>query len=110
VRRLKVPIVFAASYRTDTPWRWRLSVPRVLFPDELQGLGAEGVVGRINAELERMILAAPEQYFWLHDRYRKAPPAPAAPTPPPPSPPVDAGEGADAASSSPSGHLADGPS
>ena len=28
----------------------------------------------INAELERMILARPEQYLWLHERYRKAPP------------------------------------
>ena len=28
----------------------------------------------VNAQLETMILKQPEQYFWLHDRYRDAPP------------------------------------
>ena len=53
-----------------------MKVPRVLWPDELAGQSPEAVVTLINGELERMILARPEQYFWLHDRYRKAPPAP----------------------------------
>jgi lauroyl/myristoyl acyltransferase len=38
----------------------------------------------INGELEALILSRPDQYFWLHDRYRGAPaplePATCAPT------------------------------
>ena len=33
------------------------------------------ILTAINGELERMITACPEQYLWLHDRYKKAPPA-----------------------------------
>ncbi|MFM7280995.1 MAG: hypothetical protein ACKO32_04355, partial [Planctomycetia bacterium] len=42
-------------------------------PEELTGASPEAVAARINAELERLILACPDQYFWLHDRYRGAP-------------------------------------
>ena len=74
-RRLGVPLAFAACYRTDRPWHYRVVYPRVLGPADLAGLSLEQVTARINRELERMILACPEQYFWLHDRFRGAPPA-----------------------------------
>ncbi len=70
VRRLRAPLVFAACYRTADPRRYRLVVPRVVRPEELQGLSAEEVAALVNRELEKLILAAPEQYFWLHDRWR----------------------------------------
>jgi KDO2-lipid IV(A) lauroyltransferase len=70
VRRLQAPIVFAACYRTADPLRYRLVVPRVVRPDELRGKSAEDVAALVNVELEKLILAAPEQYFWLHDRWR----------------------------------------
>ena len=72
-RRLGVPVVFAACYRTERRWRYQVEFPRVLWPDELSRLSPEAITARINAELERMIRAHPEQYFWLHDRYRGAP-------------------------------------
>jgi KDO2-lipid IV(A) lauroyltransferase len=72
LKRLRAPIVFAACYRTGTPWRWRLEVPAVLWPKDLEGHSAEAITARVNGELEKLILAAPEQYFWLHDRYRGA--------------------------------------
>ena len=49
-------------------------IDRVLWPEELSRLGPEAIASAINREMERQILVAPEQYFWLHDRYRKAPP------------------------------------
>jgi len=75
-RRMGVPLAFAACYRSERPWHYRAVYPRVLWPADLAGLSLEQVTARINAELERMILARPEQYFWLHDRFRGAPAPP----------------------------------
>jgi KDO2-lipid IV(A) lauroyltransferase len=72
-RRLGVPVVFAVCYRTAQRWRYQVEFPRVLWPHELAHSSPEEITARINAELERMILAHPEQYLWLHDRYRDAP-------------------------------------
>jgi len=35
-------------------------------------MSPEEIATRINACFERLILARPDQYFWLHDRYRGA--------------------------------------
>ncbi len=70
LRRLKVPAVVAACYRTERPWHYRVVVPRVFGPDELSRMPVEGIVAAVNAELEKLILAHPEQYYWLHDRFR----------------------------------------
>lgn len=72
MKRLRAPIVFGACYRTETPWRWRFDFPTVLWPKDFDGQSVEAITARVNRELERLILAAPEQYFWLHDRYRGA--------------------------------------
>jgi KDO2-lipid IV(A) lauroyltransferase len=72
LKRLRAPIVFAACYRLPAPWRWRLSAPAVLWPEDLAGKSVEEITELVNRELEKLILAAPEQYFWLHDRYRGA--------------------------------------
>jgi KDO2-lipid IV(A) lauroyltransferase len=74
-RRLRVPVVSAACYRTERPFHYRAEFPRVMWPEELARMDPEAIATEINRELERMILARPEQYFWLHDRYRKAPAA-----------------------------------
>jgi lauroyl/myristoyl acyltransferase len=44
----------------------------VFHPSDLAGLAPEEVSTRINAVLEKLIRTRPEQYFWLHDRYRGA--------------------------------------
>jgi Kdo2-lipid IVA lauroyltransferase/acyltransferase len=83
VRRLRKPVVFAACYRAAAPYRYRAVVPRVLWPEELSRLSPERIVAEINREMERMILVAPDQYLWLHDRYRKAPAEPPGAQPSP---------------------------
>lgn len=70
VQRLRVPVVVGACYRTERPFHYRVRLARVFGPDELADLPPEEILARINAEMEALILAAPEQYFWLHDRYR----------------------------------------
>lgn len=70
LKRLSAPIVFGACYRTAKPFSWRFVMPSVIWPEEGRALSVEELVARVNREMERLILAAPEQYFWLHDRYR----------------------------------------
>ena len=79
-RRLDVPLVIAACTYTGGPLRFRVRFSKVLMPSDLSGLSAEASTALLNRELERLILAAPEQYFWLHDRYRGEPEITASPT------------------------------
>jgi KDO2-lipid IV(A) lauroyltransferase len=71
LRRLRAPAVIGACWM-DGPWRWRVSFQDVLHPRDLAGKSPEEISTAINAVFERLIRAAPEQYFWLHDRYRGA--------------------------------------
>jgi Kdo2-lipid IVA lauroyltransferase/acyltransferase len=81
-RRLDVPLVVASCTYEGAPLTFRTRFARVFWPAELAGLSSEESTALLNRELERLILAAPDQYFWLHDRYRGEPaPAVACPTP-----------------------------
>lgn len=79
-RRLDVPLVVAACTYSDAPMTFRVRFSRVLWPKDLAGLSPEESTALLNRELEALILAAPDQYFWLHERYRGQP-APALCTP-----------------------------
>lgn len=72
LRRLKVPLVFAAGYRAGADLRWRFVATRVVRPAEVAGASPEEIATLVNRELEQLILVAPEQYFWLHERWRGA--------------------------------------
>jgi len=84
LKRLRAPILVAACLRTSIRDQYRIEIPTVLTPEELAGLSTTEIVGRINAAMERMILAHPDQYFWLHDRYRALRVAPAPTSAPSP--------------------------
>ncbi|MDZ4773122.1 MAG: lysophospholipid acyltransferase family protein [Planctomycetota bacterium] len=71
LRRLRAPAVIGACYM-EGPWRWRVSFHDVLHPRDLAGQSPEDISTTINRVFERLILKAPAQYFWLHDRYRGA--------------------------------------
>jgi KDO2-lipid IV(A) lauroyltransferase len=73
IKRMKAPLVFGSTYLTERPWHYRTVMNRIIEPEELAGLDPVGIQTRVNAEMERLILMAPDQYFWLHDRYRYAP-------------------------------------
>jgi KDO2-lipid IV(A) lauroyltransferase len=97
MKRLGVPTVFGACYLTERPFQYRVVLSRCLRAAELERLSLEEIVAVVNREQERLILRSPEQYFWLHDRYRDAPleslPTAAESAPPGGSPPSP-GEGA----------------
>jgi KDO2-lipid IV(A) lauroyltransferase len=72
MRRLRAPIVFGGCYLTERPFHWDFSMDRVIWPEESAGKSPEEIATRVNQEIERLILKHPEQYFWLHERYRGA--------------------------------------
>ena len=55
------------------PLRWKIVCHTVLWPEDLSGASPLELATRVNQELERLILECPDQYFWLHDRYRDTP-------------------------------------
>lgn len=73
LRRLRVPVVIGACW-VDGPWRWRLAFHEMLEPRDLAGRSPEEIATWVNGALERLIRAVPDQYLWLHDRYRGATP------------------------------------
>jgi KDO2-lipid IV(A) lauroyltransferase len=75
LRRLACPIVFAASYLTSRPYHYEVVFPAVLWPEDVAGQSPEEIARRVNVEIEGMVRAHPEQFLWLHDRYRGAPDA-----------------------------------
>ena len=73
LRRLSAPVCFLSCTMTERPFYYRLQMQRVLQPEALSGLSPEGVATVVNRGMEELVLQAPDEYFWLHDRYRKAP-------------------------------------
>jgi KDO2-lipid IV(A) lauroyltransferase len=78
LRRVDAPIVFYGCYGlaevdASAHWRFELRFTRLVRPEELHGLEPEAISALVNAELEALVRHRPDQYFWLHDRYRGAP-------------------------------------
>jgi lauroyl/myristoyl acyltransferase len=74
LRRLRCPVVFVAVYKTGEDLRWRLQAQDILMPDDVVGVSPEDIATLVNQKLETMVLAEPNQYFWLHDRYQLSKP------------------------------------
>ncbi len=67
--KTKAPILPACMLRTG------VGTYRIVFREPLHALdgeSAEELMTRVNAEIEAMIRLAPEQYLWMHDRWRNA--------------------------------------
>lgn len=67
--KTKAPILPACMLRTG-PGTYRIVFREPLHA--LEGESAEELMTRVNAEIEAMIRLAPEQYLWMHDRWRNA--------------------------------------
>jgi KDO2-lipid IV(A) lauroyltransferase len=65
--------------KVGEPMRYQVVVEDIIYPEEYSGFRAEAVrriTQRYTAALERVVNSAPEQYFWLHNRWKQhAPPA-----------------------------------
>ena len=69
-RRQRVPIVYFHCLMTEEPFRYRMRFTRIVTAEEGRSMSIEELARLSNEEAERAILACPEQYFWLHDRFR----------------------------------------
>jgi KDO2-lipid IV(A) lauroyltransferase len=69
------PVMVAAGVRTGIGFRFRFVVQEILWPERTGEVPADvqRMVERINRSLEALILRFPEQYLWIHDRYRTRP-------------------------------------
>ncbi|MEM7310056.1 MAG: hypothetical protein AAF682_25495 [Planctomycetota bacterium] len=76
MRRLKAPVLLTATYNTDRPLHFKTRFFGCLWPEELSDASPEEISARINRSIEEMILVDPDQYFWLHDRYKDTPAGP----------------------------------
>lgn len=70
------PILVSYAYRDRPGFHYRVGVARVLDPADYAGRpdGALALTADFTRELERVIRRAPEQYLWLHNRWKHAPP------------------------------------
>lgn len=75
------PIQVGTALRVGGGLRFRIqmSQPFVVEPSGDAERDVERVVAEVNRRLEHHILSAPEQYLWIHDRYRTRPPDPTRP-------------------------------
>ncbi len=69
------PMVVASIIRIGGGFRFRFVADEPFHAKSTGNLNADvtATAAEINRRLERHILASPEQYLWIHDRYRRRP-------------------------------------
>jgi Kdo2-lipid IVA lauroyltransferase/acyltransferase len=69
-------MVVTAAIRVGAPIRYAIAVEDVILPEEYAGRpdAVRAMTQRFTAALERLVRRAPEQYFWLHRRWKHEPP------------------------------------
>ncbi|MDY7110292.1 MAG: lysophospholipid acyltransferase family protein, partial [Planctomycetota bacterium] len=71
----RVPIVAGHARRLDGRLRYELNCTDIITPEDWEGQPDPlfYVTARYNRAIETMIRAAPEQYLWLHRRWKSRP-------------------------------------
>lgn len=70
-----VPIVVGGARRIGKGYRFEIAVQRIIEPHEWAGKSDElrWITQEYSLAMERMIRAAPEQYLWIHRRWKHQP-------------------------------------
>jgi KDO2-lipid IV(A) lauroyltransferase len=70
-----VPIAVIAAARLDRPLQYLALVEDLIYPEEYAGRpdAVKAITQRFTTALERMVRQFPEQYFWLHRRWKHQP-------------------------------------
>lgn len=71
----QVPIFVSAAIKLEEPLRYEIVAEELIFPEEYAGRpnAVREITQRYTTALERLIRRAPEQYFWLHNRWKSQP-------------------------------------
>jgi KDO2-lipid IV(A) lauroyltransferase len=72
----RAPILVLGCRKFAEPMRYQLFVEDIIYPEDYAGSRSDAVrriTQRHTAALERIIKTAPEQYFWLHNRWKHQP-------------------------------------
>ncbi len=67
------PVVALAIYRTEDPCRFEGAVSDPIWPDPKAADARQEIVRitrEVNRRMEELILAHPEQYLWMHNRWK----------------------------------------
>ncbi len=70
------PIMTGTCRRVGSGFRFKTYIDELIYPQATGNLqeDVERLAAQINERLEQQILAAPDQYLWIHNRYRTRPP------------------------------------
>ncbi len=74
--RTGAPVFFATAVETS-PWHFKMLFAPIGIPDDFPGSLAEkitGITGAMHGAMERAIREYPEQWMWIHRRYKTRPP------------------------------------
>lgn len=66
----KAQVVTAATRMTATGYRTEISAPWTVYPSD----DVLADTRRMNEELQALVLSMPEQYYWVHKRFKTRPP------------------------------------
>lgn len=71
----RAPLLVLGAARVGTPLRYRLYLEDVILPEEVEDLEdpVHAILHRYSRAMERMVSRHPEQYFWLHRRWKSEP-------------------------------------
>jgi KDO2-lipid IV(A) lauroyltransferase len=71
----KVPMLVLGVPRVGEPMRYRVLVGDIILPEEYAGRpdAVRAITQRFTSALEGMVREHPEQYFWLHRRWKHQP-------------------------------------
>jgi KDO2-lipid IV(A) lauroyltransferase len=78
----QVPILVVLARSTGKPLRYQVVVEELIVPEEYESRpdAVRAITQRFTKALERSVKAAPEQYFWLHRRWKHQPSKPKSST------------------------------
>lgn len=71
------PVMTGTCRRVGSGFRFKTYIDDLIYPEATGDLEADvkALATRVNQRLEQHILAAPDQYLWIHNRYRTRPSA-----------------------------------
>jgi KDO2-lipid IV(A) lauroyltransferase len=73
----RVSLVVTGAYKIGQPMNYEIATEEVILPEDYasQPDAVRAITQRFTAALERLVRRAPEQYFWLHRRWKHQPQA-----------------------------------